>query len=169
MFGQDVTNSQHKVSQLMDTTGDGTGTAEMARASAVYKCKPPTGKEYTLARMNVYIESGQKFRGDGYGSASPLTNGIDITIRDAAGSLFRYTPQAIKRIGHWHLLAGVDMDYTDATAGNSVASIRWSFYKGSGLTSLNGDRGEFLQVETRDAMDHLVSHLIQIQGVQRNI
>lgn len=169
MFGQQVTNSQHKIEQLMDTVGDGTGATEMAGASAVYKCAPPMGKEYTLARMNVYVESGQKFRGDGYGSASPLANGIDITIQNAAGSLFRYTPQAIKRIGHWHLLSGVDMQYTDATAGNSVASIRWSFHLGSSYTCLNGDKGEFLQVETRENLAHLVSHLIQIQGVQRDI
>lgn len=169
MFTQDVTNATHKVDRLLDTIGDGAGETEMAGAPAIYKLVPPVGKEYTVTRVNVYVESGQKFRGDGYGSASPLTNGIDITICDASGSIFRYTKQPITRMGHWHLLAGVDMSYRDATAGNSVASVRWSWYKGSGLTSLNGDRGEFLQFAVRDNLAHLESHLIQVQGMQRDI
>lgn len=165
----EITDISRKVDQLMDTVGDGTGDAEMATSAAVYKCVPSPDRIYVLSRMNVYIEDNTKFRGDRYGASASLVNGIDITIHDGSGSLFRYTPYPIRKIGHWHLLAGVDMFFTDFPIGNDIAAVRWSFWKGSGYMVLNGDKGEFLQVEVRDDISDLVSHIAQVQGVQRGI
>lgn len=158
-----------RIEQLLDTTGDGTGTTEMAAASAVYKITPPVGKEYNLMRMNIYVQDDAKFRGERYGGSASLVNGIDITIQDGSGSLFRFNPQPIQVIGHWHLLSGVDMYYTDFATGNDIVAVRWSFFKGSGDVSLNGDSGQFLQVETRDSLADLVSHIVQVEGNQRSV
>lgn len=164
----ETTEPKHKVDRLLDTVGDGSGSTEMAGASAVYFCKPPHGKKYTLSRVNVYIEDNGKFRGDRYGSSASLTNGINVTLYGTSGSLFCYTPQTIKKIGHWHLLAGVDMYFTNFPVGNDIVAVRWSFWKGSGYMVLDGNKGEFLEFKVQDDLSDLVSHLAQIQGIQNN-
>lgn len=163
------TRTGNKVEQLLDTTGDGTGTTQMAGASAIYKLVPPKGKEYDISRLNIYLEEDAKFRGDRYTATASLVDGIDVTINNAAGSLFRYTPDAVKRIGHWNLLAGVDVFLTDFAGGNDFLAIRWSFFKGSGYMILNGDDGEFLQFKVQDALTNMVDHRVQAQGTQRDI
>lgn len=165
----ETTAPWHKVDRLLDTIGDGMGLTEMASASNIYRCVPPIGKRYTLSRVNVYIEDNGKFRGDRYGSSTSLTNGINITLYDTSGSLFCYTPRTIKKIGHWHLLAGVDMHFTNFPVGNDVVAVRWSFWKGSGYILLNGNKGEFLEFAVRDDLSDLVSHMAQVQGVQGSI
>lgn len=157
-----------RLEQLLSTNGDGTGTVEMAGAAAVYKITPPAGWTYELHRLNVYIEDDGKFRGDRYGATEALTNGIVITLENAGGVLATLTPQVIKQIGHWHLLAGVDVFITDYTAGNDHMSIRWTFTKGGGAIKLVGDNGEFFKLNVQDDLGAggaaLVSHLVQIQG-----
>jgi len=160
----------HRLEQLLSSAGDGTGVTEMAAAAAVYKVSPPENFTWTLHRMNGYIEDNGKFRGEWYGATSALANGIVITKENSGGVITTYTPETIKRIGHWSLVAGVDMYFTEFTTGNDMCMVRWTFTRGGGVITLRGDYGEFLKMNIQDNLGAggaaLVSHIFQVQGIQ---
>jgi hypothetical protein len=156
-----------RLEQLFSTGGDGSGITEMAAVAAVYRVVPPPNYIYELHRMNMVLEDGTKFQGDLYGGISALTNGIVITTEGRKGVITNHTPQPIKKSGHWALVAGVDMSMTDFTSGNDIITVRWSFTKGGSVIVLDGKKGEFMQVNVRDTLVGLVSHIIQVQGVSR--
>jgi hypothetical protein len=154
-----------RLEQLFSTGGDGSGITEMAGLPALYKVSPPPGYTYELHRMNAVLEDGTKFSGDLYGGISALTNGIVITTEGRKGVIVNHTPQPIKKSGHWALVAGVDMAMTDFTTGNDIITVRWTFTKGGDVIRLSGNEGEFMQVNVRDTLAGLVSHIIQVQGM----
>ena len=155
---------ENRIEQLLDTVGDGTGTTDMVSGSGVYKIVPPIGEKYDLFRMNVYIEDSSKFRADRYSGAGALSNGVDITIQDTSGSICRLTPLPITKIGHWNLLAGIDTFVTDFSIGNDMVAVRVTFSRGGGNILLDGNKGQFFQVNVQDDLSDLVSHLIKVQG-----
>jgi hypothetical protein len=161
-------SASSKLEQLFDTTGDGSGTTEMAAASAIYKVVPPAGTIYDVHRINVYVEDNTKFEGGKYAGAASLINGIDITVHNAGGSVLRFTQQKVKKIGHWDLLAGIDMLFTNFTSGNDLAAIRWTIARSGPPMTLNGDAGEFIQIEVGDDLSSLVSHMAQVQGTKES-
>lgn len=156
----------NELEELFDTVGDGSGQTEMAAASNIYKVVPPLGIKYFVNRINIYVEDVPKFRGDRYGSSASLTNGIDITVHNGSGSIFRYTNSPIKRIGHWNLLSGIDMFFTDFPSGNDIAAVRWSLDKSGDPLELNGNDSEFIQIKVQDDMSDLVSHIAKAQGTR---
>lgn len=160
-----VTSAQ-ELEELFDTVGDGSGSFQMAAASNIYKVAPASGVMYFINRVNIYIEDNGQFRGDRYGGSASLENGIDITIHNGSGSIFRYTKKVIQLIGEWNLLAGIDMFYTAFASGNDLAPVRWSLDKSGGPLELDGNEGEFMQIKTQDDMSNLVSHIAQAQGMQ---
>jgi len=160
--------STNRVAQLLDSSGAGTATTEMATTAGTYKIVPPAGSTYYLNRVNIYIEDDAKFQGGYYGGTGALSNGIIVRVSDGSGVLKTLTPQPVKKIGHWGLVAGVDVYMTDFTTGNDIFLIRWTFAKGSAAVKLSGDDGEFLEFITQDNMGAggaaLVSHIAQVQG-----
>lgn len=159
--------AEDRVEQALDTVGDGSGTTNMATTSDTYFIAPPAGTIYALNRLNAYVEDGinEKFGADLYGGIAALTTGIDISVEDANGRLKLLTPKRIQKIGHWGLLAGVDMFFTDFPASSAdMAMIRWTFEKGGGAIWLNGDKGEFLQMVIHDDLSDLVEHRAAVQG-----
>jgi hypothetical protein len=156
-----------RLEQLFSTGGDGSGVTEMAGLPAIYKVAPPPGYRYELFRLCVVLEDATKFSGDLYGGISALTNGILITTEGRQGVITNHTPQPIKKSGHWSLVAGVDMAMTDFATGNDIITVRWTFARGGSNIVLDGNEGEFMQVNVQDTLAGLVSHIIQVQGESR--
>lgn len=159
--------AEDRIEQLLDTVGDGSGTTNMATTSDTYLIAPPAGTVYALNRLNAYIEDGinQKFGANLYGALPALTTGIDISVEAASGRLKLLSPMSIQKIGHWGLLTGVDMFFTNFPDSSAdMAMVRWTFKKGGGAIWLNGDKGEFLQIIIHDDLSDLVEHTVSVQG-----
>ena len=160
------------VSQLVDTVGDGSGTAQMVHStSRIYKVVPGATEQFRLARMNVYIEDGvnEKFSSALYGATQEIdSTGIVLTVENAEGVIHSLNPHPITRIGHWHLVAGVDMFFTDFPSGGSdMCGVRWTFAKHTpGGLILDGSRGEFLKFHFQGDLSDLLDHMAKVQGVK---
>jgi len=150
--------------QLFDSVGNGTGTTEMAAAADDYFIVPGANELIEVARILMVMEDNGKFAGELYTAAGALSTGIKITKENAGGVLHTYTPQPIKKIGHWGLLAGVDVILTDFTTGNDIFIVRWTLSKSEHQTILDGRNGEFLKFEVNDTLVAAVSHLVSAQG-----
>lgn len=153
-----------RLDQLFSTSGDGTGATNMAALPANYMVRPAANEVIEIARILVHMTDAGKFAGEKYSAAGALANGIVITKRDTTGIVHNYTPQPIKVLGHWGLLAGVDMIVTDFTTGNDIVLVRWTLSKADHKTTLDGRKGEYLNIEVKDTMVAFVEHQIQAQG-----
>lgn len=153
--------------QLFDTVGNGAGTSEMATIADDYFIVPAANEIVEVARILMVMEDNGKFAGELYTAAGALATGIKITKENADGVLHDYTPQPIKKIGHWGLLAGVDVILTDFTTGNDIFIVRWTLSKAEHKTYLDGRKGEFLKFEVNDTLAAAVSHLASAQGSVR--
>ena len=119
--------------------------------------------------MHIEGDTNEKFDASKYGPTTALTNGIIVTVQDANGNLNTLTPQTITTIGHWNLVTGKDMFFTDFPAGASdMSAVRWSFFKGDVPIYLIGDNEEKLVMDVLDDLGAggaaLVSHIVQVQG-----
>ena len=150
--------------QLFDTVGNGTGTTEMATIADDYFIVPGANEFIEVARILMVMEDDAKFAGEKYTGSAALSTGIKITKENASGVLHTYTPHPIKKIGHWGLLAGVDVILTDFTTGNDIFIVRWTLSKAEHKTTLDGRKGEFLKLEVNDTLVAAVSHLVSAQG-----
>ena len=155
---------EHALYQYVSSEGDGTGVVDLiASAPADYTVTPGAGEKFTLKRMNVWQVDGTFNSAVVYGSGSALTNGISITVENAEGVIVNYTPVPIKTTYEWSLLAGVDTT-TSGGAGADANLVRWTFGKGCGDITLDGDKGEFLKVSFGDAMNFMSALRIMVQG-----
>ena len=153
-----------RLDQLFSSGGDGTGTTEMATTAAAYTITPGANQRMQIERINTLIQDDAKFAGEKYTGAGALANGIIITKENADGVLHTFTPQPIKTVGHWGLLAGVDVFLTDWATGNDIFLIRWTLSRANHITYLDGRKGEFLKVNVQDSLAEAVSHMMQAQG-----
>jgi len=153
-----------RVSQLLDSVGDGSGVTEMATTADSYMYIPPAGYVVYLNRLNIFIEDGTKFQGELYAGVAALSNGIIVTIENPAGVIHTLTPQPVKKTGHWTLVAGVDVRETDYIAGDDTYMVRWTFARGNSPVRLDAGLGEFLNFQVRDTLAGLVSQVAQVQG-----
>lgn len=155
-------------------TIEGGSANEMATNSpGIFEIKPPSNEVYVLWRMNLYIQAAKFSPATGYGGlGNPLVNGILVQVqRD--GSLFHdYTAIPIKKSFHWGLLAGVDVDVTDA-GGDDPMLIRWTFVKGGAKCVLWGNKNDRLIINCQDDLDAaswaIVSQIAIVQGLKFDI
>jgi hypothetical protein len=169
-----MSKPQSALYQLFSTEGHGGGTTSWVGAANTYKILAPPDTELVLIRMNVYLEDNGQFRGDRYGSTAALSTGIKIKVLDADGTtvLKDYTDGwAIKKIGHWGLLAGVDVHGTDYTTGNNTWLVRWTMAKAGQEVSLFP--GQSFQVIVADNLGvggaALEEHFAQMQGYTNDL
>ena len=169
-----MANPADAIYQLMSTDGHGGGLTSLVQTSGkTFKITAPQNTEYILVRMNVYLEDDGQFRGDRYGSSSALSNGIVIRVLDTDGStLLDFTNGwAIKKIGHWSLLAGVDVAGTNYTTGNNTWLVRWTMAKAGKEIILKP--GQSMALITQDNMGAggaaLIEHFAQMQGYKNSL
>ena len=153
-----------RLDRLIDTVGNGSGLTEMSALAADYFVRPGPTEFMEIARVLTVMEDNAKFAAEKYSAAGALGTGIFITKEDASGVLHNYTPQPIKKIGHWGLLAGVDVYLTNFTTGNDMFIIRWTLSKAEHRTTLDGRRGEFFRVSVKDSLADAASHIMSVQG-----
>ena len=158
-------DSENMIYQMVDTVGDGSGTYDMNTTAASFFVVPPANKVYDLARINIYIADNGTFNENTYGGASALSNGIQVTVENAAGVVKLLTPDPIKRTFEWGLQSGVDVAWSDFAANNNVALVRWTFNKAGSPIHLDGSKGEFLRFNVRDSLATLIRHKAQVQGI----
>lgn len=150
--------------QNLSSNGDGTGTINLIAATpASYTIKPGPGEKYTLKRLNMLQVDGNFNSALGYGAGAALTNGITVTVEDSNGIVKNYTPEPIKTTYEWALLAGVDASTTGG-AGADGNLVRWTFARGCGDITLDGDKGEVFKISFGDAMNFMDVIRIQVQG-----
>jgi hypothetical protein len=154
-----------RIDQLLDSTGDGTGTTEQATTADEYMYKPGAGVVAILERVLIGIEDNAKFAAEKYAGIAALANGITFTIKDSNDDVIHtFNPQPIKKTWHYGLLAGSDELPSEYTTGNDRTLIRWTLTKGGYPVILNGDEGEYLSCNIPDSLATLVSQIMQVQG-----
>lgn len=166
-----VSDPTNRIERLLTLNGQADGDSEMIDAVGGYYIQPPPGEVYVLMRQNIYIEVGvnDKFSSALYGASAALTNGILCTVEDGSGTLVNLSPNPIKKIGHWNLLAGIDMFITDLPAGSAdMGAVRHTFAKGGGPIFLDGDKSHKYVMQIRDNLGAggaaLESQIVQVQG-----
>lgn len=143
--------------QLLSANGDGTGAVDMATSAAAYKIQPGEAWDYRIHTLRLAVV-GCAARPDYYTASGQLSNGISITIKDAAGTIRTLTPLPIKRLIGWSRLAGHRISLiTPTLAVNTFAAT----IKTSVL--LRGWRGEWLEVTIGDNLSSVGEQYIQAQ------
>lgn len=163
----------------IEGTGDSGGTWTVTvSATQTFRAGPPAGEVWEIMRMMIRLEDGAaQFNADNYGAESALTNGVQIQIGQADGTVLHYltgeaedgtAQHSIKSNMDWF---GAHYDMAEATfgSGNDAIVGRWSFFKGEkdgrGLI-LDGDRGDEFQVVINDDLSGLVEHEFHIEGTK---
>lgn len=153
--------------KILDTVGDGTGTIDQAVNGAtvpvVFKVAPPAGSIYTFKRLNLIAAAANWNRADLYGGLT-LTNGIQVYVGNSGGITMDFTEQlTIKAWPYWGLLAGSDIPTTGGVGVDSL-SVRWTFAKGRGDISLDGNQGDYFAIKIQDNLSTLAYQYAMIQG-----
>ena len=155
--------------QRLDTTGDGSGTTNMAvngsSTSVVFKIKPDIGEIVNITRIMVYIEDAGTFDSGKWGNAVVLTNGINFSnkIEDVVSDILGFN---IKTHGDMSSVC-FDISHETFGSGNEFVCYRWTFTKAGDAIQLQGEadgHADELQVTINDDMTDLVSQYIVAQG-----
>jgi hypothetical protein len=144
------------------------GTADaVAGGTGIYSYAPGSGTVAYVNRLNLYVRDASKWQGEGYGAGSALSTGITLRTVDSIGTSCTLTPTPITTIGHWGLIAGVDVDQTDFTTGEDWFIVRMTFLKGGPALCLDGTShggSAAIELDIPDSVAHLTYHVAHIQG-----
>ena len=150
----------------LSTTGNGDGLTNMAVDGSVtpvtFYIQPPAGEIWRVARWMIQIIDTKNFDVGGWGSLSPLTNGLtaQAIINGITSDLISYPLHTNGDI------AGVGFDFQLHTFGNTedILLARWTFTKMGQFFRLNGDNSDKLQVTIQDNISALSAQYIVAQG-----
>lgn len=162
----------------IEGTVNSTGTWTVEVQAQTFRAGPPAGEVWDIARMLVRLEDGSAaFNADNYGAVSALSNGTQVQVGQADGTVLHYltgeaedgtAQQTIQSNLDWYALF---FDEKEATfgSGNDALIGRWSYFKSNpanhGLL-LDGDRGDEFQVVINDDLAGLVKHTFRLEGVK---
>jgi hypothetical protein len=155
-------------SRVLDSEGDGTGQknarGNYAGSNASMMLKPASGTVFHLTRMLVYIRDTGSFDAEDYGNGITLTAGIEVFIKDANGTIVNLTDSVpIMNNGSWSRIC-YDVNQESYGTGDEYLAARWTFAKAGQEISLDGSKGEYLEVQLRDNLSNLVEHRFTVQG-----
>lgn len=154
-----------RIDQLIDSTGDGTGTTEQATTADEYMYKPGAGVVAIIERINIFMQTAGRITPGSYGNLTALTTGILITTKNSSDAIIHtFTPQLIKVTNHWGLLAGRDIIPSAFGAGVDNTNVRWTLSKAGAPVIINGDAGEYLSVNIQDDLSALTSQIMHLQA-----
>jgi hypothetical protein len=160
----------HLLYQLASVNGDGTGLTDMnydASLGVDFRVTPPVGVKYNLARILVNIvDTRTGWSPVKYGStvASPgLATGIGISKDNADGVLYYCTPILIKTNANWSLMC-YDAQLLDFGTDDYVLPIRWTFERAGKPLTVDGNKGEFLNIHFADDFTGITSQQFHVQG-----
>lgn len=162
------------MSRYLDTVGNGTGTKNAATIDGsttpvVMKIKPADGEIFVIQRMIVAIVIAANNANSGYaGSASPLTNGIEVkVISGFDGSVLWDVTDGVpitnnhdwKNLCHDEILSAYGTSQSDL-------SYRYTFSKDGKPITLDGNNGDELQLTISDDLTaaglNLTEHYFRI-------
>ena len=154
--------------------GDGSNyliTSDGSSTAVPYYAGPVEGKYWHIERMLIFIEDAGAGTISQYGSATALTNGLTLDVRQggpSGPSVLDLTDGApVKSNGDWahHCY---DISLSAPGSGNGVVLVRWTFGKSGAPLILSGARNEKLVLENNDQLNVLIKHTAIIQGVEDN-
>jgi hypothetical protein len=162
--------------RFLDTVGDGSGTKNAVGDYSAgtgtptsFKIVPPSGELYTLSRVIVQIRDSGLISAEGYGGLAALTNGVELRVRDGAGTVLDLVNGLpVKSNAGWGSFC-YDVALTEFGAGDNFVQVRWTFSKSGKALELNGDEGEYLEAYLSDDLTGLVGHTFQVQGFKAAI
>ncbi|MCP4660978.1 MAG: hypothetical protein GY856_36720 [bacterium] len=160
---------QELLHRYLDTVGDGSGTKNAAvdhsGAAEEYMLEPPDDI-FRVTKLWVFIRDGAAFNANGYGgiSASPLTNGINVKVKDSSGDvldLLHAVP--VKCNAHW-LHHGTMETLSPFGTGDDLMVVTLDFAATGTVVRLNSALDEYLAVILEDDFSALVEHYFVAEG-----
>jgi hypothetical protein len=161
-------NPLSRIDQPFTLDGTKYGEEEQALSSGTnWYVSPPSGTVYNIMRMNIVAIDLNFNDAIGYGGSTPLPTGIALRLWDEGNDVevYDFTPIRVTRIHDWALYGGVDSVVRDAALNDAYIS-RWTFAKGVAPIVIDGSELHVLRLEIPDALDHLVSQVVMVQGWQ---
>jgi hypothetical protein len=161
---------QAPVLRFLDTVGDGSGTKDAAvdhsGAAEEYMLVPEADEAMRLYSLRVYIRDATTFNSNGYGaiSSSPLTNGVQVLVKDGTGTLLDLLhEEPVKCNAHW-LRVG-DADPGEAFgAGSTILTVTVPLARSGVPIRVNGFDSEYLAVVLNDDFSALTEHYFWVEG-----
>ena len=145
------------ISRHLDAAGNGTGNknfvADYSGAQEIAYIQPPAGKIYRIARMLVLVSGkATNFNPDNYGSANPLTTGVQVRIQDNSGTIVDLTDGLpVKTNGCWGRVCFDAKIYENISSNlDNYLRVRWTFAASGQQIRLIGDNNERLEVILND-------------------
>ena len=160
----------HYLVQLLDATGDGSGSKDGAVNGSVtavtLKIGPQAGEVFALDQLVVAIEDNGAVVWDGYGTiaAGGLSTGCLLRVVNAAGIvvLDLLAGETVKRTFDWAKIASRWGTERTTTNGLTVFHIKLT-------TALIIPNGSYLEWVIQDDVSSLVAHTIQARGLVHSI
>lgn len=156
------------LSRYADTTGDGLGsvqaTGNYAGTPTEFAVTAQADEHIQIERIIVTVEDSGLNSFDNYTAAAPLTNGIQIYVTDADGTVVYYMTDArdtLRTLGAWGHYC-FDAQVLSATAGDDHFVAKWTISEyGAPSILLPGWSIKFL---CEDDMTALTQHKFLVQG-----
>ena len=160
---------QGPVVRYLDTTGDGTGTKNAAvdhSAAAEEYMLVPSSEIYRIRKLRIFIRDGAAFAANGYGaiSSSPLTNGVNVKVKDSGGDvldLLHGVP--VKSNAHWLHHGSLDT-LSPFGAGDKLMAVTLDFAATGTVVRLNTHNSEYQAEGLNDDVSGLVGHYFLAEG-----
>lgn len=147
---------------LLSSNGDGNGTTNwngdysVTPGRAYYA--PGAGEVRLCARLIIELEDAPNMRAEHYGTTgAPLANGITIAYQSQGEAEQLLTPEAIVKNGDWLALC-YEARIAAWGAGNEILAASLCMLADGVPIYLDGDEGDYLEVNLNDDLSGLVEH-----------
>ena len=162
-------STRKHIFQLLDTTGDGTGTTsaigDYLTTPTSFFFKQAELETVHIHRMIVTVRDTGAFDAAKYGNGITLADGIRLFHKDADDEVLEeLTAFPVKTSGDW---AGqcFDVDSLTFGTGDELLVVRWTFAKSGLPLIIHFNKGEYLEIPLTDDFSNLVDHKFKIDGV----
>lgn len=166
-----VEQVENRISQFLDTTGDGTGTenanVDGSSTPVIFKIQPAQGEVFQLNRMLVHIEDSGTFQSDTYGAilAAAISTGVQVQVRltsddSVIQDLTNGVPvESNQQWGRFCYDTRLD---SYIGGGNDHVHVRWTFERDGAPIIL--DETMYFCIIINDDFTGLVEHYFRITG-----
>lgn len=152
-------------SRLLDTVGDGSGTkpivGDYSGAVTQFMLVPDTDTILRVTGLRVVIRDATIDADDYGGLGSPLTNGIEVQVRNGAGIIIDLTDEVpVKANADWGRYAAIER--RQFASGDEILTVDWRLEH---PLRLDATGSEYLTFRVHDNLTGLVDHYCLATGV----
>jgi len=151
------------LSRHLDSTGDGTGTKDMATTADSYYLTPASNERFVVHNLIIHYKDTGTMDTNAYGNALTLSSGILLDVTNSAdASIFDLLDgEPVTTNPEWTKFAAGSAGFQHSVIGSGpeLISVNFNFELLFGIAlTIDGHLGESLRMTIQDDMSNLDEH-----------